>query len=324
MILKMKSTKDKILYKINKIIGKNYQHRFQVDKLLLSRSIELTDENLELFKDYINIDEIIRNRCDLTKEFINKYCLTTERLEILASHQYLTEDFIEKYKDIIDWKSVSKYQKLSENFIERYDNLVNWKSVSKYQKLSESFIEKYSDKVEWYLISVYQRLSNGFIKKYKKKLYYNDICKYQKLNKPKIFKNFYNFYHYTDKQIELINKNWIYKSTEEKKQLLIDTELYECYNDYFIAYKAIRTDRYSLYNFQYKYEKGGVYESWCDCSNNESSFGLSVGTEDFAKRYGFTTSIRYNIVRCKVKYEDIGRIVHNGDKIRCFKIEILD
>ena len=323
MILKMKSTKDKkILDKINKIIGKNYQHRFQVDNLLLSRSIELTDENLELFKDYITIDEIIRNRCDLTKEFINKYCLTTERLKILAAHQYLTEDFIEEHKDEIDWKSVSKYQKLSENFIERYENLLNWRDISSCQKLSESFIEKYSDKVDWSLISVYQRLSNSFIKKYKKKLYYNDICKYQKLNKPKFFKNFYNFC-YTDRQIELINENWIYKSTEEKKQLVIDTGLYECHDDYFIAYKAIRGDRYSLYNFQYKYEKGGVYESWCDCSSDENSFGLSVGTYSYAENYGNYYN-KYQLVRCKVKYEDIGRIVHNGDKIRCFKIEILD
>jgi hypothetical protein len=27
--------------------------------------------------------------------------------------------------------------------------------------------------------------------------------------------------------------------------------MYECYDDYFIAYKAIRSDNYSLYNFQY-------------------------------------------------------------------------
>ena len=173
--------------------------------------------------------------------------------------------------------------------------LINFKSISKYKKLSEEFIEKHWTRLDFHRLSKYQKLSEKIIERFKHKVYK-----------------------------DLINDNWIYKPTEEKKQEVIETGKYECHDDYFIGYKAIRTDRYSLYNFQYKYEKGGVYESWCDCSDSENSFGLSIGTEDFAKRYGFTTSIRYNIVRCKVKYEDIGRIVHNGDKIRCFKIEILD
>ena len=128
-----------------------------------------------------------------------------------------------------------------------------------------------------------------------------------------MFKDKINLYFLCD--------NWIYKTTEEKKQAVIDTCLYECHEDYFIAYKAIRPDRYSLYNFQYKYEKGGIYESWCDCSHNKDSFGLSVGTKEYAKNYGGNHCI---IVRCKVRYEDVGRIVHDGDKVRCFKIEILD
>lgn len=35
-----------------------------------------------------------------------------------------------------------------------------------------------------------------------------------------------------------------------KKQQIIDCGLYECYEDYFIAYKAIRNDRYSHYNLE--------------------------------------------------------------------------
>ena len=30
------------------------------------------------------------------------------------------------------------------------------------------------------------------------------------------------------------------------------------------------------------------------------------------------------IVKCKISYEDIGRIVHDGDKVRCFKITVLE
>ena len=39
--------------------------------------------------------------------------------------------------------------------------------------------------------------------------------------------------------------------------------------------------------------------------------------------------VNYNIgdeliVKVKIRYEDVGRVVHNGGKIRCFKMEILD
>ena len=116
-----------------------------------------------------------------------------------------------------------------------------------------------------------------------------------------------------------IKDSWHYKTTEEKKQAVVATGLYECHETYFIAYKGIRSDRYSKFNFQYRYEKGGTYESWCDCSDDENSFGLSVWDEPNARVY-----CNRLIVRVKVNYEDVGRVVHKGGKIRCFKIEILD
>lgn len=67
---------------------------------------------------------------------------------------------------------------------------------------------------------------------------------------------------------------------------------------------------------------GETYESNCDCTNIENSFGLNVGTYDFVKEYlgndkGF-------IIKCKVYYKDIGRIVKNGNNIRCFRITVLE
>ena len=116
-----------------------------------------------------------------------------------------------------------------------------------------------------------------------------------------------------------VDKSWHYKSVEEKKKAVVDTGLYECHEDYFIAYKGIRSDRYSKYNFQYQYLKGEIYETWCDCSAEENSFGFSAWTESEAKRY-----CNELVVRVKVRYEDVGRVVHDGGKIRCFKVEVLD
>ncbi|MEG1009022.1 MAG: hypothetical protein RSF67_04270, partial [Clostridia bacterium] len=94
---------------------------------------------------------------------------------------------------------------------------------------------------------------------------------------------------------------------------------YECHEDYFIAYKGIRSDRYSKFNFQYQYLKGGIYEAHADHTNEQNSFGLSVWTEKEAKEYCDEL-----VVRCKVYYKDVARLIHDNGKIRCTKIQILD
>ena len=97
--------------------------------------------------------------------------------------------------------------------------------------------------------------------------------------------------------------NWAYKDTGFLKAQVEATGLYERHDDYFIAYKGIRSDRYSNYNFQYRYFPGEVYEAFCDCSPDEDSFGLSVWTEEKAK--GYCDEL---VVKVKVKYEDVGRV----------------
>lgn len=166
----------------------------------------------------------------------------------------------------------------------------DWNNISSNYKLSEKFIEKHQNEVNWNIISILQKLSDEFIEKH---------C------------------------LTVDKENlWQYQSEEFKKEKLIKTGKYECHEDYFIAYKAIRNDRYSLFNFQYQYLPCETYESNCDCTNIENSFGLNVGTYDFVKEYlgndkGF-------IIKCKVYYKDIGRIVKNGNNIRCFRITVLE
>ena len=245
---------------------------------------------------------------------------------MVSAYQILSEPFIEKYQDKINWFSVSKYQVLSEPFIEKYKDKVNWYSISLFQKLSETFIEKYQDKLSWHRISKYQKLSEPFIEKFKDKVEWNYVSTYQKLSESFIEKNFIYSYKnlyllyqkLSDKFLRkhyLGSKNndlWQYKDTDFKKQRLINSGKYECHEDYFIAYKAVREDRYSLFNFQYQYLPGETYESHCDCTIEEDSFGLNVGTYNFAKGYlGYRKGL---IVKCKVYYKDIGRIVHKGHK----------
>ena len=84
-------------------------------------------------------------------------------------------------------------------------------------------------------------------------------------------------------------------------------------------HKGIRKDRYSKMNFQYQYLKGETYEAHCDCTDEENSFGLSVWTKENAKEY-----CKDLVVRVKVNYEDVGRLVHDNGKIRVRKLTVLD
>ena len=200
------------------------------------------------------------------------------------------ENKLARFTDKVDWDYISIYHHLSEDFIREFADRVDWDSISICQRLSEDFIREFQDRVDWDWISMFQRLSKEFIEEVKDNIYMKGVA-----------------------------DSWHYKSVEEKKKAVMDTGLYECHEDYFIAYKGIRADRYSRYNFQYKYMKGETYETWCDCSDEENSYGFSAWTEKGARDY-----CNELIVRVKVRYEDVGRVVHNGGKIRCFKIEILD
>ena len=185
--------------------------------------------------------------------------------------------------------------------------------MNKLEFLNKELNDNYTslDSVKWTYISIYQKLSENFIREFQDKINWNNISKYQKFS-PEFIKEF---------DLNIDKDNWLYKSTEFKKQQIIDCGLYECHEDYFIAYKAIRNDRYSHYNFQFQYLPNQTYECHCDCTNEENSFGLSVWTKKMMEKYYNGSSL---IVKIKVKYEDVGRLVHYENKIRCFKIEILE
>lgn len=260
-----------------------------------------------------NLDwESISKYQTLSEAFIEKF---KDRIdwEYISYYQVLSEPFIEKFADKVNWNNISYYQALSEPFIEKFADKVNWEFISYYQTLSEQFIEKFADKVDWKYISIFQKLSEEFIEQFRYEVDWIAISKYQKLSESFINK------HKNKLIFNFIEDSWHYKDVEFKKQKVIETKLYECYDDYFIAYKGIRRDRYSNYNSQYKYEKGGAYESWADTSSEENSFGLSVWTEEDARNY-----CNQLIIRVKVRYEDVARVTHYGGKIRCFRLEVLD
>ena len=274
---------DAILKRANKILGTNYHTWIEI-----SRHKGLTEDFIREFKNEVNWN-------------------------FISCCQHLSEDFIREFQYEVNWTYITMNQHLSEDFIREFDNRVDWEYISIYQHLSEDFIGEFMHRIDWCLILKYQHLSEDFIRKSKGWVHWGLISRYQCLSKEFIEE-------FKDKlDMGFIADSWHYKSVEEKKKAVIDTELYECHEDYFIAYKGIRRDRYSRFNFQYQYLKGHTYETWCDCSDNEDSFGFSAWTEEEARNY-----CNELVVRVKIRYEDVGRIVYDGGKIRCFKMEILD
>ncbi|MFW9875222.1 MAG: hypothetical protein ACFFG0_19115, partial [Candidatus Thorarchaeota archaeon] len=86
-----------------------------------------------------------------------------------------------------------------------------------------------------------------------------------------------------------------------------------------IAYKSCRSDGYSCFNFQYKYEEGKEYESHADYNEeNSNSFGLSAWTREKALEY----YKKGKLFKVLIDTDDIACIVQNGNKIRCTKLKI--
>ena len=148
---------------------------------------------------------------------------------------------------------------------------------------------------------------NCSVREFKDKVYWDCISKYQKLSE--------DFIREFNLKIE---DNWLYKSTEFKKEQIINSGKYKCYKNHFIAYKGVRSDRYSNYNFQYQYLDNNEYSSHADYTNEENSFGLSAWTYEQAKKY-----CNQCVLKVKIKYEDVARLVHSDNKIRCSKIKII-
>ena len=207
-----------------------------------------------------------------------------KKVDLALFNQELGTNY-KRIKDI-NWNSISRHLKLTPEFMEKHWGDLDKDNISKYQKLTPELMDKHWGGLNKYYISKYQKLTPELMEKY---------------------------------DIKLGNDNWLYVSEEIKKESVIKSGLYECYDDYFIAYKGIRSDRCSNFNFQYQYLPGESYESHADCSNNENSFGLSVWTEDGARDY-----CSQLVVKCMVYYKDVARMVHNNGKLRCFKIKILN
>jgi len=167
-------------------------------------------------KHYKNLDiGLIILYQDIDEKLINKYIKDSNKNIIgsLIGNKILTEEFMEKHKDDLDWYQVSITQNLSEEFIIKYMEYFSYKTISIYQKLSEEFIEKYIDELDIDLLSLNQDLSERFIEKNISKI---NFKKYS-LNK------YLNLKYFDRLDKKMLLDNILDMEFDDKK----NTELYE-------------------------------------------------------------------------------------------------
>lgn len=296
----------------------------------ISACQNLSESFIEEFQDKVNWHNITSGQ-NVSYDFIWNHRNEVD-WDFISVHYRMPEEFIEKAKEYIDWGyasryqflseknienncvdwyTVSKYQKLSESFIRKYQDCVDWECISKYQKLSESFIREFKDKVNWFCVSQYQPLSEDFICEFKYEVIWHEIARCQVVSE-KFLKEF---------GYELNNNSDKLESYWERK--IRSTGLYECHEDFFYAYKGIRSDRYSAYNFQYRYLPGETYECFSDYSDFDNTFGLSAWTKEKAEVYCDEL-----VVKVKIYYKDVTAVVcstfDNTKKIRCRRLTVLE
>jgi len=274
------------------ILSEEFIREFQdrVNWFYISAHQTLSDEFRKEFQDRVNWDYISAYQT-LSEEFIREF---QDRVywDYISTHQTLSEEFIREFKDRVDWFYISAYQTLSEEFIREFQDRVNWGCISANQKLSEEFIREFQDRVNWGCISANQKLSDEFRKEFK---------------------------------IDTPENSWLYTPTKEKVKYLKENTPYKVVENgsfpYILAYKSVRSNMSSVFQPGFRYKIGGTYTAHCDCSIfTENSFGLSACTKEEALKY-------YNkgkLLLVKIYVKDIGAVVHDGSKIRCWKQTILE
>jgi hypothetical protein len=140
------------------------RHMFSSDKTerehlykILS-SLSVNSNFLEKHADYF--DEATKNEKILRGKIIQEKINEIESKGGKTNYQ----DMHEMYGIVESlWSKISGFQKLTESFIEKYSDKLNWDSLVRYQSLSDGFMRKHSDKLNWWAVAYFQKYSEEFL-----------------------------------------------------------------------------------------------------------------------------------------------------------------
>lgn len=61
----------------------------------------------------------------------------------------LEESFIRSYRDLVDWKLISRKSVLTESFMDEFADRLDWRGISASQNMSKRFIYRHRNKLDW-------------------------------------------------------------------------------------------------------------------------------------------------------------------------------
>lgn len=156
----------------------------------MSKLIRITENHIIYFKIYskLNRNDIMNLYCscvqfkDSLYDYINAKFTEQDWLLISTEEDlYYCDDFLLDFSDKIYWNKVSKrHQELSEKFIMKFQDYLDWDLISIYQVLTEKFMSEFREKINWTFIAMYQQLSETFIQEFNDRLdsetlYFRDL-----------------------------------------------------------------------------------------------------------------------------------------------------
>lgn len=134
---------------------------------------ELDEQFLRDFKDKVDWGIICINQKHIKEEFFEeeeiKGCYKMSQI----TQRELSLPWLERHANEFDeqsWNNICCFDDLSEKFMDKHSDKLNWMTTSGNQKFSIKFAEKYKDKIVWEDIGYYVFLSPKFIEHFKDRL----------------------------------------------------------------------------------------------------------------------------------------------------------
>lgn len=117
---------------------------------------------------------IINNKHQLHYDFINKYKDEID-WHMLSIYQTFTPDFFKKFSTYIDWETASSYQRFTINILEKFKYYINWDLVSSRNDfLTPEMLEIFSEQIKWNYVNITD-FSDNFLDKYKDKINWSNV-----------------------------------------------------------------------------------------------------------------------------------------------------
>lgn len=142
-------------------------------------------EILQLAKEY-NWGTVIINYIDQANEIIDKYYkeFNDDDWSRVSIVENLSLNNIRKFKDKLNWISFTDaYNYIDDNFVEEFKDYIDWTSIPFKKSVSDNIIEKYFDLIDWEWIDDYIESNKDIINISDRELKYIEKYKAKKEKK---------------------------------------------------------------------------------------------------------------------------------------------